>query len=89
MSEVEERLRRSMAAYLGELETLFRADDIGAVSIVVALRNGDVRHMLAHGGGFRVVMVGATAIAHREALDNARREADRDNWHMSAPPGDV
>lgn len=79
------RVKRGMAAILDELETLYAADQIGAISISIVRRDGDVRHLCAHDNGFRIVLIGATAIAHREAIENAAREPDRENWHMAGP----
>ncbi len=79
------RLKRGMASILGELEMLWTRDEIGAVSIAIALRSGDVRHLIAHDNGFRIVLIGATALAHREAIEGAVREPDAENWHMAGP----
>lgn len=67
------RLKRGMASILDELESLYAEGKIGAVSIAIALRSGDVRHLTAYDNGFRIVLIGAAAIAQREVVENAAR----------------
>lgn len=62
--------RRSMSSILGELETLYSADQIGAVQINIALRNGDVRSLCCHDDGFKILIIAAAAIGQHEALRN-------------------
>ena len=76
------RVKRGMASILGELETLFGKDDIGAVSIAVVRRDGNVRHLTCFDDGFRIMLIGATGIAHREAIENACRDPDGTNWFL-------
>ena len=85
MSEGANRLKRSMALILSELEQLFERNELGAVSIAIALRNGDVRHLTAYDNGFRIVLIGAAAIAARETVEMAVVDRDPDSWTMEAP----
>ena len=39
------RVKRGLATVFGELESLFASDQIGAVSIAIVLRSGNVRHL--------------------------------------------
>lgn len=64
-----ERLKQGMASILGELETLYSRDMIGAVQINIALRDGNVRTLKAYDDGFRVLLVAAAAIGQREAFE--------------------
>ena len=79
------RWRRGMASILSELEELYMQDKMGAVSIAIALRTGDVRHLISYDNGFRIVLIGATAIAHKAVMDGASATPDSDNWHIPAP----
>jgi hypothetical protein len=66
-----ERLRRSLASIQSELEQLYAADKIGAVQVNIVLRSGDVRTFKCSDDGFRFLLLAATAIGQREALDDA------------------
>lgn len=87
MSEepVQERWRRGMASCLGELEQLYTKDEIGAVSISIALRDGNVRTLKCYDAGFRVLLISAAAIALKEATEFAPVERDPDNWFVPGP----
>lgn len=78
---VEDRWRRGMASILGELEKLYDRDEIGAVSICIALRDGNIRHLQSYGSGFRILLIAAAAVGLKEATDAPQRDADAENWH--------
>lgn len=85
MSEAaKERMRRGMAEILGELETLFSRDEIGAVQINIALRSGDIRTLKVYDDGFKLLLIAAAAIGQREAFDAATVHQDPDNWTESS-----
>lgn len=89
MSERESgkvRWRRSMATIFEELNALYDADEIGAVQLNIALRDGDVRVLRAYDDGFKILLIAAAAIGQRESLDVARTERDADGWEE--PAGD-
>jgi hypothetical protein len=79
------RFKRGMASIIDEMTALYARDEIGAVSISIVLRTGDVRHLTAYDNGFKINLIGAAAIAQREVLDNAVRDPDPGNWHMPGP----
>lgn len=80
----KERLKHGMALILGELETLYAQDLIGAVQINIALRDGNVRTLKAYDDGFRVLLVAAAAIGQREAFEATEVTRD-EGWR--APGG--
>jgi superfamily I DNA and RNA helicase len=79
-----ERLRQGMASILGELESLYAKDAIGAVQINIALRDGDIRTLKCYDDGFRVLLVAAAAIGQREAFESIEVERDPDNWREAS-----
>ena len=80
-NDPEERWRHGMASILGELEQLYDRDEIGAVSISIALRDGNVRHLSSYDTGFRILLVAAAAIGLKNATDYAPLTPDPENWH--------
>lgn len=75
-----------MATILGELETLYAADKIGALQINIALRDGNVRTLKSYDDGFRILLIAAAAIGQREAFDATAVTPDSDNWHIPGGP---
>jgi hypothetical protein len=55
--------KRELAAQLDELENMFGADDIAAVSIAIVRRNGDVRTLNSCDLGQKVALVAAATLA--------------------------
>lgn len=82
MTDPSEQLKIGMANILGELENLYSRDEIGAIQINIALRNGDVRTLKAYDSGFRILLIAAATIGQREAFDSAAVTPDEDNWHI-------
>lgn len=78
----EDRFKRGMADILGELETLFAKDEIGAVQINIALRSGDIRTMRVYAPNFKLLLIAAAAIGQKEALNCPIVEPDADNWEV-------
>lgn len=64
-----EQWKRRMAYILGQLETLYSQDKIGAVQINMALRDGDICTLEAYDTGFRVLLVAAAAVGQQEAFE--------------------
>lgn len=77
------RMRRGMAGILGELETLFANDEIGAVQINIARRDNTVRTLFACGDGFRMLLIAAAAIGHAEAVSNVIGNPEGLDWHAA------
>jgi hypothetical protein len=82
----KERLKHGMASILGELETLYSQDLIGAVQINIALRDGNVRTLKAYDDGFRVLLVAAAAIGQREAFEATEVTRD-EGWRALGKEG--
>lgn len=83
--EAKEQWRHGMASVLGELEELYARDQIGAVSISIAYRDGNVRHLKCYDDGFRILLIAAAAIGLKEAteLPMARDPGD---WFIPGQP---
>jgi hypothetical protein len=77
-----ERLQHGMAHILGELESLYAQEKIGAVQINIVLRDGNVRTLKCHDDGFRILLIAAAAIGQREAFDAAAVTPDLENGHI-------
>ncbi len=79
----KDRWRRGMADILGELEALFTRDEMGAVQISIALRNGDIRTLSSYDDGFRILLIAAASIGQREAIEGCQIIPSPDNWTTS------
>ena len=71
MADVNQNHMRQLAINLDELQALFMANDIGGLQINIIRRNGDVRTLMWHDDGFKILLVAAGAIGQYEALLNA------------------
>ena len=82
----QDRWRRGMAEIFGELNRLYDADEIGAVIISIARRDGDLRTLKAYDNGFKILLIAAAAIAAKESMEIVG-DIDRDlgNWVEPAP----
>lgn len=76
----KDRLKRDMASMLDVVETLYATDRIGAIQICIALRDGNVRTMLAYDDGFKILMIAAASIGQRDALDACQVQHDPASW---------
>lgn len=74
-----------MAEIFSELNRLYDADEIGAVHISIARRDGDVRTLKAYDDGFKILLIAAAAIGAKEALEIPTTEHDADNWEEARP----
>lgn len=84
MGEQQSRWRRGMAEIFSELNRLYDADEIGAVHICIARRDGDVRTLRAYDDGFKILLIAAAAIGQKETMEMASTEHDPDNWETHA-----
>lgn len=78
-----DRYKSGLATILGELETLYAKDQIGALQINIALRDGNVRTLKAYDDGFKILLIACASIGQREAFDAATVTPDADNWQIA------